>query len=148
MKIKELKPEEIDAMSYDDLAYEILVENAKKMKINTLFDAVCKAKKMNPNEFEDKIADFFELLSTDKRFIMLDKGFWDLRDNHSNKIKVELDDEEDEVIEEVENDLPIEEDEDEESIFYDTDDTEDDDTEEDDIKDLAVINEEDMDGLS
>ena len=34
--------------------------------------------------FENKVADFYTSLSTDKRFILLDNGKWDLRSNHTS----------------------------------------------------------------
>lgn len=37
MKLKNLSKVELEAMSYDDIAYQILVEGKKKMKINDLF---------------------------------------------------------------------------------------------------------------
>lgn len=139
MKLKELSQIEIDAMSYDDLAYLILEEKGKKMKITDLFKKVCSLLKLDDSVFETKIGDFFELLSTDRKFIMLEDGSWDLRDKHTNKIKIITD--EDEPIDPAEDleDLDLEEDEVEEDIFYDGDET--DDEAEDDLKDLVVIDE-------
>lgn len=132
--MKGLKKEDLENIAYDDLAHIILTENGKKMKIQVLFKKICKLLDLNEKEFEDKIADFFEMLSTDKRFIMLPNGYWDLRTNHVSKVVVE--DEEEEIVIEEEP-----EDEDEEAIFYDTDDVEDD--ADDDLKDLVIISEED-----
>ena len=139
MKIKDLKQEEIEAMSYDDLAHLILLEKGKKMKISDLFQQVCKLMKLSDEVFENKIADFFELLTTDRKFIMLENGFWDLRDKHTNKIKIVTDD--DIVLDSVDDsdDIDITEEDEEEDIFYEGDETDDDDT--DDLKDLVVIDE-------
>ena len=92
MKIKDIKKEDLELMSYDDLAYLILKEAGTKMKINNLFKEVCDLLSLGDDVFENKIADFFELLSTEKRFIMLENGFWDLRDNHSKKVIIDDDD--------------------------------------------------------
>lgn len=137
MKIKDLTKEELENLSYDDLAFMLLEESKKKMKIIDLFNKIGKLINLSEREIEDKIADFFEMLTLDKRFIMLDDGAWDLRVRHAgNNIVIEED--EDEItldeIDETEDVL-----EEEEDIFYDEDDT--DDTE-DDLKDLVVIDEE------
>ncbi len=138
MKTKKLTKEELENMSYDDLAYVILKDNGKKMKIQTLFKKECELLNLDEKTFEDKIADFFELLSTDKRFIMLNNGYWDLRSNHSPKVVV-IDEDDEEVV--VENEEASEEDS--EDNFYDSDDENDDG--DDDLKELVIIDEEEID---
>lgn len=143
MKTK-LTEEEKELMSYDDIAHVILKEKGHKMKIIDLFKIVAEELQLTEAEYENQIADFFELLSTDKRFIMLENGFWDLRVNHSHKIKIE-DDEEDFI-----EDIDIEDDEEEQSeddedMGSDVD-PEDDDVE-DDLEGLAVITEDDEDDM-
>ena len=128
MNLKSLTKEELERLPYDDIAFSILKTNGKKMKIQTLFQKICDLLELPEKEFEEKIADFFELLSTDKRFIMLPNGFWDLRANHSKKI--EIDDEDDEPLPEVE------EENDEEEVLFEG---EEDDDFEDEFKDLVVI---------
>lgn len=135
MKSITLTEEEIASMSYDDVAYLILEKNQSKMKIQDLFKEVIKSMNLGESAFEEHLADFFELLSTDKRFIMVDKGFWDLKINHSTKLVIEDEDEEDEIIEE---EPIIETEEDEEEINYDEEILDDDDAE-DDLKDLVIM---------
>ena len=137
MKLKDIPKEELESMNYDDIAFIILSEQKKKMKIQDLFKKICKALGLSDDEFEAQIGDFFEIMSTDKRFTMLDNGYWDLRINHSQKLV--LDEEEDEE-EEIEIEEEDDEEEEEEDIFYD--DNSDDDDAEDDLKDLVVIDEE------
>lgn len=133
MKLKDISKEELELMSYDDLAYLILQDANKKMKINELFQKVCKILNLSDREFEERIADFFEILTTDKRFTMLADGFWDLKDKHSEKVVIDEDD--DEVfVEESEE----EETEEENDSFYDEEEEESDDE---DLKDLVVIDE-------
>jgi len=136
MKSISLTEEQLASMSYDDVAYLILEKNQKKMKIQDLFKEVIKIMNLEEGAFEEHLADFFELLSTDKRFIMVDKGFWDLKINHSTKLVIDEDDEE-EIIEEVIE--PVEEPENEE-INYDEEILDDDETE-DDLKDLVIMDE-------
>ena len=82
MKSLNLSEEELLSMSYDDVAYKVLEYREKKMKIQDLFKEVIRIMNLPESAFEDHLADFFELLSTDKRFIMLEKGYWDLKINH------------------------------------------------------------------
>ncbi len=140
MKAIKLTDEQLEQYSYADVANLVLEANGKKMKIQNLFEEVIKIMKLPETFFESKIGDFFGLLSTDKRFIMLEKGFWDLRVNHTHKIVIE-DEEEDEDLgleEEIE-DIPEDEEDDTEINF--DDDKVDDDDDEDDLKDLVILDE-------
>ena len=138
MKLKDITKEELEVMGYDDIAYLILEESKKKMKITDLFKKVCSLRGLSDAEYEAHIADFFEILTTDKKFIMLEDGYWDLRTRHSEKLVIEEDDDEYEDIPEEEDDT---EEEPEEENFYDED--SDDDTPDDDLKDFVVIDEDD-----
>ena len=137
MKLKDIPKEELELMGYDDIAYLILEETKKKMKITDLFQKVCDILGLSEVEYEAHIADFFEILTTDKKFIMLENGFWDLRTRHSEKLVIEDDDDEYEDIPEEEEET---EEEPEDDAFYDED--SDDDTRDDDLKDFVVIDEE------
>ncbi len=139
MKLSELSVEELETMGYDEIAYLILTESGKKEKLMNLFKKVCKVLKLDFESNTDNIGDFFELLSVNKKFIMLDNGFWDLQVNHKTKIiveedssdfdsELEIDDEQNEVVEE-EN----------EDIYYEDGDTDTDDG----LSDLVIINEDD-----
>lgn len=131
MKLKDISKEELELMSYDDLAYLILEDANKKMKINDLFHQVCKILKLSEKEFEERIADFFEILTTDKRFTMLENGFWDLKEKHSEKVVIDEDDDEVFVEETEEEPEP-------DNDLYEEDEEENDDE---DLKDLVVIDE-------
>lgn len=138
MKLKDISKEELESMNYDDIAFIILTEEKKQMKLNDLFKKICDVLELDDNAFESQIADFFEIMTTDKRFTMLEDGSWDLRINHSQKLVIDEDeDDEEEVIEDEEEEEEETEDED---IFYDG--NPDDDDAEDDLKDLVVIDDE------
>lgn len=139
MSLKELSKEELQTMAYDEIAYIILDEAGKKMKILDLFKKVCKVLNLPEETVENRIADFFELLSINKKFVMLKNGYWDLATKHQQDIVIE--DEEDGIDEEISDDEEeiIEENE-EEDIFYDNE-LDNDDDEEDDLKDLVIIDE-------
>lgn len=143
MKIK-LTQEEIDTKSYDDVAYLILESSKKKIKIQELFKSVIKAMKLSEEEFTNDIADFFELLITDKRFIMLENGYWDLKINHNTKVLLENEEEDEEIdINLEEEEIDIEEEDTE--INYDEDDSPDD--EDDGLENLIVLDEEDQENI-
>lgn len=146
MKLSDISKNELETMNYDDIAYVILNEEKTKMKINILFKKVCDALELSEKEFEDNIAAFFELLTTDKRFIMLEDGSWDLRELHNPKVVI--DDEEDDTTIEAEatSDDELETEENEDDIFYDSDN--DDDLPDDDLEDLVVIDVDDEEANS
>ncbi len=140
MKLKDLSKEELESMSYDEIAYKIFEEENKKMKLPDLFKKICKLLDLDESEYENRIADFFQLISRDQRFTMLDKGYWDLKEKY--KANIIMDNDEEEEIEESEDDLDINEDD--ESYNYDEE-NEDDDVEEDDLKDLVIISDDEED---
>jgi DNA-directed RNA polymerase subunit delta len=148
MKLKDLTKEELEAMSYDDIAAMVLTEKNKQMKINDLFKEVCRLLGLSDEEFMEKLPAFFEVLSTDQRFIMLPKGLWDLKAKHSIKVVIDNDDEsldidEDEV-EDMDDEMDMEdENNSQDDIYADDDDALDDDPEEDDIKDLVIVDDDD-----
>ena len=87
----------------------------------------------------DKLPAFFDVLSTDQRFIMLENGLWDLKTKHSVKVVVDNEDEEDEDIEE---DLELDDiEEEQEEDIYAEDNDDDDIADDDDLKDLVIIDE-------
>ncbi|MDD4187479.1 MAG: DNA-directed RNA polymerase subunit delta [Bacilli bacterium] len=140
MKIK-LTDEEIETMSYDDVAYLILKKYGKKMETLDLFKKVIKIMKLNDDEYNKGIGDFFELLLTDKRFIMLESGYWDLKTNH--RANIIIDDTEDEDfdfnVDEEEDEKEIEKDD--TKINYDEDTDNDDDDDE--LENLVIISDQD-----
>ena len=147
MNLKDISKEELETMSYDEIAYLVLEQNGKKMKLLDLFKKVCKVLDLPEETVEDRIADFFELLSINKKFVLLKNGYWDLATNHVQDIVVE-DEEDDTVSEELNEDeddttLDNEDDEDSDDIFYDSS-MDDDEDDEDDLKDFVVIDEDEQ----
>ncbi len=142
MKLSEMRPNELELMSYADLTYAILKEGKKPMNTAAIFHKICDLLELSEDEFSSKIGDYYTSLTLDKRFVLLDNNEWDIRDNHS--IKIELDEEEDEEeIEEEEVEEETEEEvEDNDTIYDDENDITDDD---DDIDDLSILNEDEMD---
>ncbi len=88
--MKKFTNEELRLLSEIDIAYHVL-EEKNGMNTLELYKEVCKILEKDVNE--DKIADFFSSLTTDKRFLLLENGNFDLRRKHA--VKLVIDDEED-----------------------------------------------------
>ena len=143
MKLNEIPKEELELMGYDDIALLILQESGKKMKLRDIFERVCKVLGLPENIVDEQLMDFFELMSINKKFIMLKNGFWDLQTRHKLDIVIEdEEDDDDELLEEDDELEDIPEDEEEDDIFYDKDD-ETEDVDDDELADLVVIDAED-----
>ena len=143
MKFKTINEEDLETMSFDDIAYVILKEKGKKMKISDIFKIICDKLNLGDAAFENQIGDFFSLISTEKRFIQLEKGYIDLRENHTAEINIsEIEDEMDDDISLEESQDELDEDEsDDNKNYYDDIDEMDDDTPDDDYKDLVIVDE-------
>lgn len=137
--------EELELLSYTKIAEMYLKENKKTMNTADLFREVCRLLELSDDEYQDKIADFFESLTTSKDFILLNDGNWDLKVNHS--VKIDMDDiyEEADSEEEVmdEDDTELSEEDNYEDDSYD-DESLDDDVLDDDYSDLSIVDEEEL----
>ena len=148
MKIKDKNLTELKAMSFTDIAYEILKEEKKKLNTPKLFRKVCDLLEYTDEEYEAKIGDFYTSLTTDCRFIILDTAEWDLKDKHI--VKETVDDDEDEEITSDEEELEEETEEDteeeidEEDDVDSIDDVDDIDDIDDDMEDLSIIEDEEL----
>ncbi len=141
MKLSKMSKEEIELLSYTSIAKLYLEENATTMNTADLFKEVCKLLELSDRVYQDKIADFFQSLTTSKDFILLEDGKWDLKSNHKSK-KIDMDDlyeekDDEELENEEEQDEPTEEDE------YNSIDDEDE-YAEDDLADLTILNEDEL----
>lgn len=144
MSLKEKTIEELEQMSYTDIAYEVIKEKGKKFNTPNLFKEVCKLLKLSDAEFEEKIGDFFTALTTDGRFILINSSLWDLKENHKANIVVDDEEEETEDVEKTEEDEDDVVSDDLEDDYSDEA-TDDSDNDEDDFNDLTIIDEEDLD---
>ena len=139
--MKNLTNEEIENLSYEELSKMILENKKGKMKIIDIFKKICELKHLTDKDFEDKIADFYELISTNKEFIVLEKGFCDLRKKHTPKVIIDDEDEDTSIEEESDEE---ENEEDNNDVFYDNSSDEDDvDTDDDELSDFMVVDDED-----
>ena len=139
--------EDLELMSNKDIAYMILSERKRSINTAALFNKIIELLKLPESTFEEKIGEFYTTLSTDKRFVLLDNGNWDLKNRHSSdKIKKPLaleEDDEDEEEEEIEEEELV--DDELEDNYDSTDDTDDYVDPNEDIKDLVILDENDLD---
>ncbi len=142
--MKELKKEDIENLSYKDIAFLMLEKEKKGINTLDLFTKMVNILELPSVTIENKIADFYTTLATDKRFILVD-GVWDLRKRHtSDKIIVDETEEEDETeLDDLRDDLDSVEDEYGDEYTDDVD-SDFDDSNDDDLADLVVLDEEDL----
>ena len=141
MSIKKMPKEELELLSYTQIAKMYLEETKKTLTTKELFKEGCDLLELSENEYEEKIADFFQSLTTSKEFILLTDGKWDLKSNHAVKIDLEEEEEEIEPKTNDEDDIEPEEDDD---IDIDDYDATDDDYEDDELTDLSIIDEDEI----
>jgi DNA-directed RNA polymerase delta subunit len=143
MKIEKIPKEELELLSYTEIAKLYLEETKKTMNTADLFKEICRLLKLSETEYVNKIADFFQSLTTSKEFILLEDGNWDLKNNYSIKIEMDkiYDDNSQEEIEEEDENSKIEEIDDLDSL-----DKSNilDDNSNDDLSDLTIIDEDDL----
>ena len=147
MKLKNLSKEDLELLSYTEIAKLYLEESNKKLTTADLFKQVCNLLNLSESEYIDKVADFFQSLTTSKEFILLEDGTWDLKTNHKVKIVIDDDDDDDtnqsdisteetEIREEAEEVEDIDAINDDESFI--------DDDSDDELADLTIVNNDEL----
>jgi DNA-directed RNA polymerase delta subunit len=138
---KKLKKEELELMSYNDIAYLLLKDKPKQSTLD-LFSKIVEMLELPKKTLENKIGDFYTALTKDKNFILLDDGSWDLQANYKvNKAQEEDEDDFEEEIEEYDDEEIEKEDE-----MFDNENSDDDIadiTEE--YKNLVIVDEDELD---
>ena len=144
MKVSKMPKEELELLSNKELTRLILEENKKPMSTADLFKKIIELLGLPKKTFEAKIADYYTAIATDKNFVLLDDGRWDLKSKYKSDKVVKLEDDDDEeddddpeTEEEIIDEAP------EEDNYDDTDEDYDDEAEED-LKDLVVIDENEL----
>ena len=141
MKLSKMKKDDIELLSYTNIAKLYLEENKTTMTTADLFKEICKLLELSDSEYQDKIADFFQSLTTSKEFILLNDGTWDLKSNH--KVKIVMDDLYEEKDEDDE-DISLDDEELAEEDEYNSIDDEEEYAEED-LTDLTILHEDELD---
>ena len=141
MKLSKMKKEDIELLSYTNIAKLYLEENKVTLNTADLFKEVCNLLELTERDYQNKIADFFQSLTTSKEFILLDDGKWDLKANHKAK-KIDMDDIYEEKDEE-DDEYDVEDEEQDEEDEYNSIDDEDEYAEED-LADLTILDESEL----
>ena len=141
MSIKNMTKEDLELLSNKDIT-NLLLEEKGKQTTPDLFKKIIKLLELPESTFDQKIGDYYTSLTTDKRFILLEDGTWDLRSRHTSDKIIKVDEDEDEDIEEIEEEV----DEEEETDDFDSIDSDDDDIDsgDGDLKDLVVLDEDEI----
>ncbi len=92
MKLDNLSKEELEQYSHEELAKLILEQEGSPINTPSIFKKICSLLDMSDSEYADKIGDFYTSLTTDKDFVLLEDGRWDLRDHHPAPTIIEEDD--------------------------------------------------------
>lgn len=143
MNVRQMPLEELELLSYTDIAYELLKLDKKPKTTPALFGEVCSLLEISEDNMLEMIGDFYTTLTTDKRFILLDSAEWDLKEAHV--VKLVVDDEEDEdVSEESLEEEEIDQGTEDDAVVADTDDFDDTDETIDDLDDLVVVSEDEL----
>ena len=142
MSIKDMKKEEIELLSNKDIT-NLLLEEKGCQNTADLFTQIIELLDLPKSTFDNKIGDYFTSLTTDKRFLMLEDGTWDLRSRHNASKVIKVIEEEDDELEDVSNEEDIPE-EDEFDIDSVTDDDDTFDDNDDDLKDLVILDEDEL----
>ena len=127
MSIENLKKEDLELLSYKDIT-NILLEEKGAMNTADLFKKITSLLELPDSVYQNKIGDYYTTLTTDKRFLLLEDGNWDLRSRHTSD-KVIIPNEQEEESNEYDDSVSDEDD------FDDSDD---------DLKDLVVLDEEEL----
>lgn len=144
MSIKKMTKDELELLSNKDITNLILEESKKPINTADLFKKLIKLLELPESTFEAKIADYYTALSTDKRFILLEDGTWDLRSRHTSDKVVKITDEDDEESEENKEDIEEDMEEEDEDSYDDKDDEDYNDDTNEELKDLVVIDEDEL----
>ena len=146
MKLNEMKKEELELLSNKDITFYLLEESKKSINTADLFKKIIELLELPKSSFDAKIGDYYTSLATDKRFILLEDGTWDLRSRHTSDKVVKVADNEDDEDEDEEEAKEEEIMDDIEEDNYDDDNDDDDvyDDSDDDLKDLVIIDEDEL----
>lgn len=143
MSIKKMTKDELELLSNKDITNLLLEESKKPINTADLFKKIIKLLELPESIFETKIADYYTALTTDKRFILLEDGTWDLRRRHTSDKVVKITEEDEEETEEAKEELE-DSPEDEEDSYDDKDDDDYNDSTNEELKDLVIIDEDEL----
>ena len=143
--LKEMTKEDLELLSNKEITNLLLEENGK-MNTADLYKEIIRLLELPSSTFDAKIGDYYTSLTTDKRFILLEDGLWDLRSRHtSDKAIIPVNDDDEEEDLELDEKEDSDESDEEEDSFEDSDEEEEYDDSDEDLKDLVVLEEDELD---
>ena len=135
--LNKMTRDDLELLSYTKIAEMYLKENKKTMNTAELFKEICNLLGLSEAEYQEKIEDYFQSLTTSKEVVLLNDGKWDLKANHS--VKIDIND----IYEESDDGAENDEDNEEEDSYEDEEDDYDtpleDDYNDDDLSDLTIL---------
>ena len=142
MSIKDMSKQDLELLSNKDIT-NLLLEEKGRQNTSDLFTKIIELLDLPKSTFDQKIGDYFTSLTTDKRFLLLEDGTWDLRSRHTVDKIVKVDTEDDEELDDL---IADEEASELEEESFDSVEEEDDDFDDrdDDLKDLVVLDEDEL----
>ena len=140
MNINKMSKDELELLSNKDITYYLLEESNKSINTANLFKKIIKLLELPESSFDAKIGDYYTSLATDKRFILLEDGTWDLKSNH--KVKIIIDDFDVEGEESEEEIIEAEEEPDDLDAIDDSDSFMDEDDDE--LSDLTIVSDDEL----
>lgn len=147
---------DIEKLTYQDIAYNIIKEDKEAKTTLELFKEICLLLDLEEEKYKHVIGDFYTTLNLDKRFYLLEDGKWDLKEKYA--VKTVLDEDELDDLEglDILDDYELEEDEEDEDIKEEDEEVEEDIIEEEEdimdeedkiineLDELTVVDEEDL----
>lgn len=137
-----MSKEELELLSNKDIT-NLLLEEKGKQNTADLFKKIIELLELPSSTFDKKIGDYYTSLTTDKRFIILEDGTWDLRSRYTSDKIIKVIDEDDDDLEDIKDDGGVDEVEGE-SDYDITEEDDDLDDKDDDLKDLVVLDEDEL----
>ena len=144
MSLKKMTKDDLELLSNKDITNLILEESKKSINTADLFKKIITLLELPESTFENKIGDYYTSLATDKRFILLEDGTWDLRSRHTSDKVVKISEEDEEEEDDTEESEEEMEDDSLEDSFDDTDEEDYDEDTNEELKDLVVIDEDEL----
>lgn len=145
---------EVNKLTYQDIAYNIIKEDNEPKTTLELFKEICLLLQLDEQKYQEVIGDFYTALNLDKRFHLLDNKKWDLKEKHPVGTILDEDDLDDLEGIDLIDDYDIDEDDEEETETEEDKETEEEIIDEDDeildeeeiseIEDLTIIDEEEI----
>lgn len=79
LSLNQYSKEQLQEMSFIEIAYDLLVENKQATPFNEIMDVIINALDLSEQEVKSRIAQFYTDMNIDGRFLALGENRWGLR---------------------------------------------------------------------